>query len=155
MKYSNFFKQKKILILSVILLILSAVFIIYASIIGRGLFLDGMFWCIQILDSLADNNYELYILPERTRDFVNILNQFPVHLAYFFGIDKKELLIMFYSLPLFLFPFLVTLYNFILVKRTKRYDIALFSLIFYSLLVLPAIMYACVESFLAGACLIL
>ena len=154
MKYRNFFTDKSIFVLMLIFIILSIVHIIYATLTYRGLVIDGAMYFPEILNKLSAQDYGFYIVYNRTRIFINIINQLPVNIAYWLGVQSKTILAAIFSLPLFLFPFLVTLYNIFLAKKTKRYDIALLGLILYNCLILPSIMYSVVEAFLAGPLLI-
>ncbi len=154
MKYYNFFKNRLLSFLLILFVILSAVQIIYATLIYRGLVIDGVMFFVKILDSMSENGYGFVLCPHRARAFILAINQMPVNIAYWLGITSKTALAAIFSLPLFLFPFLVTLYNFALAKRTKRYDIVLLALILYNSLILPAIMYSVVEVFLASTLII-
>lgn len=155
MKYLNFLKNKEIKILTIIFIILSVIHIIYATVADRGLFLDGMFWFPSILDSLSNNGYGFSLVDDRTRWFTNFLNQLPINIGYSFGLKDKNILLYLFSLPLFLFPFLANIANIFLAKRSKRYDIVLFSLFLYSFGILPAIMYSVVEVYLGSSLLLL
>lgn len=155
MKFSNVFRKKEISLLWIIFCILSIFHICYAAFASRGLFIDGMFWFPQILDSLSNDGYGFWLVDDRTRWVTNFLNQLPINITYWFGCRDKSLLLFLFSFPLFLFPFLANIANIILAKRTKRYDIVLFSLFFYSFGILPAIMYSVVEVYLGASLLFL
>lgn len=155
MRYYNFFKDKAIFLLFSIFIVLSIIHIIFAASINRGLFGDGFVYVPEILDKLSIQGYGFQLIEDRTRIFINFINQLPINIGYWCGIESKKILLFLFSLPLFLFPFLVNLYNIHLAKRTKRYDIVLYSLIVYGILILPCIMYAVVESYLAISFLLL
>ena len=157
MKYFDFFKNKEIKILTIIFIILSFIHIIYASVVGRGLFIDGMWWVPHILDSLDENGYGFYLFDGRSRVFVKFISQLPMNIAYYLPFigKNKDALIFFFSLPLFLFPFLITMFNLLLAKRSKRYDLVFAALFLYAFSILPSIMYAVVEAFIATSFLLL
>lgn len=153
MKYYNFFKNKEIFYLTVLFVILSIIHIVWATLASRGLFIDGSLWFPEILNSLSENGYGFWFVDDRTRWISNFINQLPINIAYSFGITNKQFLLAMFTLPLFLFPFLANMLNIFLAKRTKRYDIVLFSLFLYSFGILPAIMYSVVEVY-TGASLL-
>ena len=155
MKYSNLFKFQPIKTMLFIFIVLSICHIIYATLVYRGLIVDGILYFPEMLNKFSEQGYGFAPVIHRTRIFINIINQIPVNIAYWLGIKSKLVLAAIFSLPLFLFPFLATMYNFILAKRTKRYDIVLISLILYNLLILPAIMYSVVEVYLGSSLLII
>lgn len=153
----NIFKNKKILTFSVVFIILSLFHIIYASLTQRGLVSDGQIWVAEILDNLSfDKWYFKFIFGVRTRGFINFINQMPINMGYmFFHINSKYWLSVLFSVPLFLFPFLVLFWQFSLAKRTKRFDIFVLSMALYCLFILPGIPYAAVEVFLASSVMFL
>ena len=120
MKYYNFFKDKTIFLLFTIFIVLSIIHIVFATAINRGLFADGFLYVPEILDKLSLQGYGFQLIEDRTRIFINFVNQLPMNIGYWLGIESKKILLFLFSLPLFLFPFLVNLYNIILAKRTKR-----------------------------------
>ena len=144
----NVIQNKILLFLFYLFIVLSLVYIIFASIIGRGAFLDGTQWSLDMLVELPKNEWFFNFVP-RTRNFIILIEQLPVNIAYKLGFHSKELLKFMFSLPLFLFPFLVTLWNFKLIERTKKFDIAFASLFIYGVFILSGIMYSVVEALLA------
>lgn len=146
MKYINFFKTKYVIALSIIFLIVSLFFCFYASICRYGLFFDGEIFILDILDKLADNKPGFFIMNWRTRQSIVFLQDIFVNIAYYiFHIENKAILVNIYCFTLVFLPFSIILLQYILAKRTKRYDIVIFNIILYSLFILPGLRYAVVE----------
>lgn len=149
MKFKNLFKNKTIFILSIIFIISSVTNIIYASLSQRGLTFDGIIFFMTKLNYLSCNSFEI-MYPMRFRHCIVFLNNLPITLCYFlFNIHSKYILSVLYTLPLFLFPALFPLLHYILAKRSKRYDIVIWSLFIFGLLIIPTEVWPIVESMLA------
>lgn len=149
MEIKNIFKNKTIAVLSAIFIILTIINIVYASLVQRGLTFDGLIQFTSKINTV-DNESFWRMFAGRCRHFVMIVNAVPMKLAYYlFGATSKYLLSVFYTLPLFLFPALFPLFNYFLAKRSKRYDIALWSLFLFAILTIPVQIWPIVESMLA------
>lgn len=153
MNYLNFFKRKNIFVVGLIFFTLSIFNIIYCGIVQRGLIYDGVIWFINILDKMSDNEWcFMFWSFYRPRGFTNFINELPMNMAYhIFGISSKNILAFIFSLPLFLFPFLATIQHYILAKKSKRYDIVIFSIFLYSFFIIPISMYSIFEGMLAAS----
>ena len=148
MKYINFFKTKYVIVLSIIFLIVSLFFCFYAAICRYGLYLDGEIFILDILDKLADNKPGFFFMDWRTRQSITFLQDIFVNIAYYiFHIENKAILINIYCFTLVFLPFSIILLQYILAKRSKRYDIVIFNIILYSLFILPGLRYAVVETY--------
>lgn len=150
MNNDKFFKDKSVLTLIFIFIILTVINILYASFVQRGIVLDGSIYFVNLLDAFSNNEW-LFKVPERARFNIIYLWQFPINFAYhILGISSKYWLGVIFSFPLFAFPAIVTLGNYFLAKRSKRWDLFLLSVAIFVLFVLPASVYSVVEVFLAA-----
>lgn len=131
-------------------IIISILHIIYATITMRGLYEDGSFYCIRLLDNISNGLFEFVIDEEHPRKMALIITQFPMLLLGNLGINNKYLLIQIYSCTQFLFPFLALLWNFNLTKRTGRIDVLFWSIFAYGALLIPFSIFSVVESLLCG-----
>lgn len=151
--FKNFFNDKKIQILISIFVILSIVHILLASFVLRGAVSDGGLWIPYLMDKFSDGLWFFESATScRVRFFINFFNQLPINAAHhIFHIDSKYWLSFWYSLPLFLFPFLFPFWHYRLAKRTQRYDLVVFSIALYALFILPSTVYSIVEVYLAAS----
>ena len=138
-----------------IFIAVSLVFVIYATITMRGLYLDGSFYMLCMLNDLAQHDYS-DILPDfsvpRVRFCILFLQKLPVFFAnVILGIEHKKILIMTYSCGQFIMPLLILWWNYILTKRTKRTDILFLSLFNYCAVLLMFSIFSVTES-LIGSC---
>lgn len=143
-----FKKNKRMLILLTFFTLLNA---ILATLVMRGAFSDGIVFLMTILNSLSNGQYGIASdVSQHTRLFINLINQFPINFAHnFLGIHNKQILMMLYSFPLYVFPLLALIFNCMLSKRTKRFDIAIIGLGIYFLAVASSALYSVVELRLA------
>ena len=120
-------KNKTIKTLFFSFIFVSVLYIIIASLFGRGIVLDGIwnFYSIITGDCISSNTMQ------RMRYFSCFLSQFPVYIvSAVFQLKYRALLLFLFSLPLFLFPFLVPFWHWKLAKRSQRYDIVILSFFF-------------------------
>lgn len=149
METKNFFKGKAIIVLTFIFIFLTVINIIYASVVQRGLTFDGTLFFLTKIQYLSQNEQTTF-LPGEFRYFISVINALPVTLGYFlFKIESKYILSILWTFPLFLFPALFPWFNYELAKRSKRQDIAVWSLFIYALLIIPTQIWPIVESMLA------
>lgn len=132
---ANFFsKNRKIFLL---FLLFSLILIFVSTFSHRSLFFDAPAMFIQLLLE-EDAKWKFYMFIEsRTRLLSSFLLLLPYNALVRF-IDDVPL----YKIDLFAFSYQFSLwcaliFNYILAKRTKRYDIALLAFIFYSFFYLP------------------
>ncbi len=152
MEFKNYFKEKPLFIVALVFILISIFHIIYASLCLRGIAFDGSIWFLTILDNLSTNkefdiNVFYHTYPTRPRAFSLILDQTPMVLGYeLFGIKSKYWLGFLFTLPLFLYPFLIVIHHYLLAKfKTQRYDIFLLGLILYCVFIIPTSMYSIIE----------
>ena len=144
-------KNNLAVLLTVSFLIISTVNILYASVVQRGLSFDGSLAFAQLLENFGNNDGKMHFFAFlRARVFISYLQQLLLNVAcLIFDIKSKTIMGFLFTLPLFLYPLSVTVWNWFLVKRTNRYDIFLISLGIYCLFVLPSQIWADVEAMLA------
>ena len=138
MENRDLFQKHKVL--GIILILLTIISAIYGSIVLRGFYLDGALHINVILDKMSHGQFGIYEdFNHHTRFSVNFLAQLPMNIAYFvFGVKSKYWLAFIFTLPLFIYPLFSVYLNYLLSKRTGRYDITLWSLFTYCLLILPS-----------------
>lgn len=144
-------KSKFIKVLVFLFFVISAFHILYASIIQRGLAIDGSFLFGTILNKLGSQDNSVYFTSfMRARAFISYLQQIPLNLVHLItNTNSKSVLSFLYSLPFFLYPLLVIIWNYFLSKRTKRTDIFIIQLGIYCIFILPCEIWANVEAMLA------
>lgn len=144
-------KNNLAVLLTVSFLIVSTVNILYASVVQRGLSFDGSLAFAQLLENFGNNDGKMHFFAFlRARVFISYLQQLLLNVAcLLFDIKSKTIMGFLFTLPFFLYPLSVTVWNWFLVKRTNRYDIFLISLGIYCLFVLPSQIWADVEAMLA------
>lgn len=144
-------KNNLAVLLTVSFLIISTVNILYASVVQRGLSFDGSLAFAQLLENFGNNDGKMHFFAFlRARVFISYLQQLLLNVAcLLFDIKSKTIMGFLFTLPFFLYPLSVTVWNWFLVKRTNRYDIFLISLGIYCLFVLPSQIWADVEAMLA------
>lgn len=142
-------KRNKVLLS--ILALFSSINAIVASLVERGVYADGVIYMLSILNSFSHGVFGYSSdIDHHPRLFINLINQLPINIVHFvFGVNDKQFLMIFFSLPLFIFPLLALAYNFMLSYRTKRYDIAILGLGVYFLSVTPSALYSIAELRLA------
>lgn len=144
-------KNNLAVLLTVSFLIVSTVNILYASVVQRGLSFDGSLAFAQLLENFGNNDGKMHFFAFlRARVFISYLQQLLLNVAcLLFNIKSKTIMGFLFTLPFFLYPLSVTVWNWFLVKRTNRYDIFLISLGIYCLFVLPSQIWADIEAMLA------
>lgn len=145
--------NKQFKALSLIFIIFSILHVVYATITMRGMYMDGGFFTLCMLNNIANDNYNFINDPGHPRFFMLMLNQIPVYLAnWALLINNKFALMMIYSFSHFALPLLALLWSWTLCKRTKRNDIFLWNLFVYSALLITFSIFSLVET-LIGATL--
>lgn len=146
----NVFKKHKILIfIFTTTIIINA---IIACLVGRSLYLDGSLQFNAILNQLSFGHYGLFDdWQHHPRLYVNFINQLLINFSYYIlQIKTKSLLLVAHALPLFALPPLALWWNYKLSQKTKRFDIALWSLFVYAFLVVQSSIEAITETNLAS-----
>lgn len=128
-------------------IIFTVIHVIYATITMRGMYLDGAFFMIQMLNSFDQNKVSFVYDPAHPRYLVWVLTQLPVIFANFvLFIKNKYILMMLYSFMLIGLPLILMFFQYKLAVRTKRIDLYFWSLFCYCLLFLPFSIFALVET---------
>lgn len=150
-KQKMYIKSKFIKVLVILFFIISAFHILYASVIQRGFAMDGSLLFGPILNKLGSQDHSVYFTSfMRARAFISYLQQIPLNLVHFItNTNSKSVLSFLYSLPFFLYPLLVTVWNYFLSRRTKRTDIFIIQLGIYCIFILPCEIWANIEAMLA------
>ena len=128
-------------------IVITCVHIFYAVITMRGMYIDGAFYFIKLLNSFANNN--LYISTDigHPRYFIWLLTQVPVIFANFvLFLHNKYALMMLYTFTQLALPLILIFLQYKLSKRTGRLDLYFWSLFSYCLLMLPFSIFSMVET---------
>ena len=144
--------NKQFNVLKWIFIVVSIIHIIYATITMRGLYLDGSFYMIDMLDNLS--NWNFAISADSTghpRFFISLITQIPVMFSYaVLFIKSKFALMMIYSFSLFAIPLLALWWNYNLSKRTNRIDIFFWSLFSYCSILITFSIFSVVETIIGA-----
>ena len=140
--------NKQFKILAWIFIIVSIIHVLYATITMRGMYMDGGFYMIELLNRFANNTYAISAdFGGHPRFFISYLMQIPVlfaHGALF--IQNKWALMMIYSFVQFFLPLLVLFWTYKLAKRTERLDIFFWNLLLYSGFLIIFIIFSIMET---------
>lgn len=131
-------------------LLISSLFIAYATHTMRGLYEDGAFYMTEALNTLSQGSFHIHTDNEHPRIIMSVLQILPVYLAYFSGAADKFFLMKLYSFNEFFLPLVILIFNFFLTLRTKRTDVFFWHLFTYCLILLPFSIFACVESYIGA-----
>ncbi len=128
-------------------IIVTVIHVLYATITMRGMYLDGSFFFIQLLNSFAQNHFTIVYDTGHPRYLVWVLTQFPVILANFvLYIHNKYILMMLYTFTQLALPLILIYAQYKLSCRTKRLDLFFWSLFSYCVLMLPFNIFLLVET---------
>ena len=146
--------DKQFNVLKWIFIAVSIIHVIYATITMRGMYLDGSFYMIDMLENLAKGQYAISAdMQAHPRFLISWLTQIPVFISYFLlFIKSKFALMMIYSLSLFAMPLLFLFWNYKLSQRTNRIDLFFWSLFCYCSILITFSIFSVVET-LIGATL--
>ncbi len=144
-------KNKQFNILKWIFIIISFIHIGYATIVLRGIYEDGSFYIIELLNHLANGSMELQIDWEHPRFFMLAFMELPVVFAYkILLISNKFILMHIYTFVQFFLPLLILYWNYKLTKRTGRTDILFWNLFIYGGINLTFSIFSVVESIIGS-----
>ncbi len=139
--------NKQFKVLFIVFIIISIIHILYATFTFRGLYSDGAFFMIEQLNNFSSNIYQLSFDEGHPRFMISFIIQFPIIFAYsILHITNKFILMGIYSFFQFAFPFILLMCNFILTKRTKRFDILFWNFFTYGAIICPFMIFSVVES---------
>ncbi len=141
-------KNNKLLkILFVAFIIISIIHIIYATITMRGMYCDGGFYMLDLLNNFSSEIYKLSFDETHPRFMISFLMQYPAIFAHsILHITNKFVLMGIYSFVQFALPIIFLLWNFLLTKRTKRIDILFWNIFTYGVIICPFMIFSVVES---------
>ncbi len=142
------FKEFKVL--KYLFIAISFISIIYATITMRGIYNDGTYYMINILNNLANNNYTPVIDPDHPRIAMLILMQLPLWICHFLHLDNKFFLMQLFTFTQLFLPLLILFWNYKLSQRTNRPDIFFWHLFVYSLILLPCSIFSVIESIIGA-----
>jgi len=144
--------NKTLKITGIVFIVISLIFVIYASVTLRGMYLDGSFFMLSMLKNFDANDYWGVLDFTRTRFFIMFLLEAPVSIANLvFRIDNKNALMMIYSCSQFLLPLMALLWSYKLAERTRRMDIFFWNLFTYCCLSLTFSIFSVSEHILGAA----
>ena len=148
----KFFKDKQVIFLLFIFLIISIVHIIYAAMTLRGLYEDGAPFMLEQLNNLSNGIYKVVAdYQGHPRFCIAVLMQFPMLFSHFvLFVKSKFALLYIFNLSLFGIPILALVWNYFLAKRGKRPDLFFWSLFSYSTFLITFLIFAIVESIIGG-----
>lgn len=142
-------KQYRILLL--VFIVISIIHVVYATVTMRGMYLDGGFYTLQLLQNISDKVYAPVADYSHTRLFIQYLQEIPVYIAnVLFHVNNKFALMMVYSFGLFAMPLLALWWNFKLTERTGRTDVLLWSLFNYCAILITFQIFSVVEIILGA-----
>lgn len=143
--------NKQFVFLFTIFIVISLIHILYATLSMRGMYEDGGFYMIKMLNNISDNIFYFYYDNGHPRFFISFLHELPVLASgIILGIKNKYILMGIYSFFQFFLPFIALLWNFQLTKRTKRYDILFWSIFCYGAILMPFMIFSVVEILIGG-----
>ena len=139
--------NKQFKILAWIFIIVSIIHVLYATITMRGMYMDGGFYMIELLNSIANSKIDLFFDSGHPRFFILWILQLPVYIANsLFFISNKFALMMIYSFVQFFLPLLILFWTYKLAKRTERLDIFFWNLLLYSGFLIIFMIFSIVET---------
>lgn len=143
--------NKQFNVLKWIFIIISIIHVVYATITMRGMYMDGGFYMLKILNSIANFKIDLVFDPGHPRFFILWILQLPVYIANsIFFVSNKFALMMIYSFSHFALPILALWWNYNLTKRTGRTDILFWNLFTYCAIVTTFCIFSITESILGA-----
>ncbi len=140
--------NKQFKVLAWIFIIVSMIHVIYATITMRGMFMDGGFYMLDLLNKFTDNIHTFSADFEgHPRFMISYLMQIPVLFAHgVLAIQNKWSLMMIYSFSQFFLPLLALYWVYKLASRLNRLDMFFWSLLLYSGFLITFIIFSVVET---------
>lgn len=128
-------------------ILITCVHLLYAVITMRGMYLDGAFFFIQLLNNFANNHIAITVDTAHPRYLVWFLTQAPVVFANFvLFIHNKYFLMMLYTFTQLALPLILIYFQYKLSLRTKRIDLYFWSLFSYCVLTITFSIFCLVET---------
>ncbi len=116
-------------LLLIVAIILFSIFIITSIITQRGLYADGVFFLLAIIDQASDPGYPIFDDSKHIRLFINFLNQLLPSLTVFFKIGNFQIINYLFNINIFLMPLAMALIVFYISKSIHK---AYFSIIVFA-----------------------
>ncbi len=146
-------ENKKLMnILKWIFIVVSVIHLIYATVTMRGMYEDGAFFMMDLMNNFSNGEYHIATDFEgHTRFFMSLLMQLPLFFFHkFCCLNNKTALMMLYTFTQFVLPLLALWWNYKLTKRTGRVDILFWSLFAYSAILITFSIFSVVEILIGG-----
>ena len=140
--------NKQFKTLAWIFIIVSMIHVIYATITMRGMYMDGGFYMLELLNKFSNNIHTVTAdFGGHPRFFVSYLMQIPVLFAHgILAIQDKWALMMIYSFTQFFLPLLAIFWIYKLADRVKRPELFFWGLLLYSGFLITSIIFSVVET---------
>ncbi len=123
--------------------------LLFATLVGRGLYADGSFFFTALL---SDDSLWPYTDDDKhIRLFVNLLNQLPISLGLVFGLDSLPTMRLMFNLGLFFVPASIYVWCAWLSYRAKDFRIFLIAFIGIVAFAMPSEIFALNQAFTAAA----
>ncbi len=138
--------------LSIIFITVSIIHIFLAAITLRGLYEDGAFFMLELLNNFSDSTYHISAdLAGHPRFCISLLMQLPLVFSHFvLSVFDKNTLMIIYSASLFILPLLALYWNYKLTLRSKRIDIFFWSLFIYCAIGITYSIFSVVETIIGA-----
>lgn len=140
--------NKQFKTLTWIFIIVSMIHVIYATITMRGMYMDGGFYMLELLNKFSNNIHTVTAdFGGHPRFFISYLMQIPVLFAHgILAIQDKWALMMIYSFTQFFLPLLAIFCIYKLADRVKRPEMFFWGLLLYSGFLITSIIFSVVET---------
>lgn len=149
MDNQNIFLKHKFWVLSFIITFFVFLYLYFKN--SLGLFFDIPAMFLNLFQSIDINeNHFMVLNDDRPRFFCNLLVAIPFNIGYFF-IKKLPVInsLSLFSASYFIVHMFTLLINYLISLRTKRFDIAVISFVFYAIFSIPNAIWACRELHIA------
>ena len=137
--------NKQLNVLKWIFVIVTLIHIIYATVTMRGMYMDGSFFMVEILNKCSEHIYKIAYDNNHCRMFILSFLELPTIISSLF-IKNKFALMMIFSFTQLALPVLALWLNYRLTKRTLRYDVLFWNLFCYGTVILLYMMFSITET---------
>lgn len=147
MEQKNYFKNSNVKYLIPFFIITVIINVLCAVLVQKMLLHDGGIHFLNMLNNFSDGNWDFNAyFGSRQRVFVFIVNNLLLNISYhIFNIESKQTLAQIYTASWFFTPLIILVFQILLAKRTKRYDIAVCAFMLYAVFIQPCQMYPILE----------
>ncbi len=136
MEEKNFLEKNKTLL--VLLGFSSILLILFSAISGRGLFFDIPAKCLSLLEKQTIFARYMFHHVMEPDNFSNRLLALPYNILLPIFDNSPLSKLNLFTFSCLFSTFLATVFNFVIAKRTNKFEIASFALLFYALFTIPA-----------------